>query len=93
MKRHHLAVAATVLSALAPVATAYVGPGAGLGLLGALWALIAALGTALAFVLLWPIRRLLQRRRSRAQQQIDAADAGAEKAADAATRSRPSEQR
>lgn len=49
---------------LAPLAAeAYVGPGAGLSLLGALWALIVALGTAVIFVLAWPIRRFLRHRR------------------------------
>lgn len=49
---------------LLPVsAYAYVGPGAGLSLLGALWALIAAIATALIFVIAWPIRRMLRRRR------------------------------
>jgi membrane protein implicated in regulation of membrane protease activity len=83
MKRHHCAVAATALSALAPAAGAYVGPGAGLGLLGALWALIAALGAALIFVLLWPLRRLRQRRRDRVQQSEAVLEDGAAAAADA----------
>ena len=46
-------------------AWAYVGPGAGLSLLGALWALLAALGTALLFVVLWPLRQMRRRRRAR----------------------------
>ncbi|HZD53997.1 MAG TPA: hypothetical protein VE175_13190 [Woeseiaceae bacterium] len=45
-------------------AAAYVGPGAGLSLLGALWALVVAIGTAIAFVVAWPVRRLLRRRRA-----------------------------
>ncbi|MCX2721306.1 hypothetical protein [Roseibium salinum] len=49
---------------LAPeLAHAYVGPGAGLSLLGALWALVAAVGLALFFVVAWPIRKLLRRKR------------------------------
>ncbi len=48
-------------------AGAYVGPGAGLSLLGALWALLVALGTALVFVIAWPVRRLLRRRRASAE--------------------------
>ncbi len=43
-------------------ANAYVGPGAGLSLLGALWALLIAVGTAVMFVVAWPIRRLMRRR-------------------------------
>lgn len=45
-------------------ASAYVGPGAGLSLLGALWALLVALATALVFIVAWPVRRMLKRRRS-----------------------------
>ncbi len=45
-------------------AFAYVGPGAGLSLLGALWALIAAAGLALFFVVAWPVRRMLRKRRA-----------------------------
>lgn len=55
---------------LAPAsALAYVGPGAGLGLLGALWGLLAALGVALMFILAWPVRRLLRSRRPAAVQE------------------------
>jgi len=59
--------------ALSEAALAYVGPGAGLSLLGALWGLLLAIGTALAFVIVWPLRRA--RRRARERQQIGA-DAG-----------------
>lgn len=44
-------------------AHAYIGPGAGLSLLGALWALILALLTAVAFILIWPLKRILRRNR------------------------------
>ncbi|YBV98307.1 hypothetical protein M1D80_16115 [Phyllobacteriaceae bacterium JZ32] len=50
----------------APTAAfAYVGPGAGLSLLGALWALLAAVATAIFFVVAWPIRKMVRSRRSR----------------------------
>lgn len=55
-----LAAAATLPTA----AMAYVGPGAGLSLLGALWALIAAVGVALFFVVAWPVRKMLRKRRA-----------------------------
>jgi hypothetical protein len=41
---------------------AYVGPGAGLSLLGALWGLAVAILAALAFVIVWPVRRLMLNR-------------------------------
>jgi len=59
-------------SSLPLAAHAYVGPGAGLGLLAALWGLLAAVGVALLYVVMWPIRRMRRRRKAelaaRAQQ-------------------------
>ena len=52
-------------------AAAYVGPGAGLSLLGALWGLLLSVGAALWFVILWPLRRM----RKRAQLKRDEAEA------------------
>jgi hypothetical protein len=57
----------TLIAAFAAVgfseaAMAYVGPGAGLSLLGALWGLALAMAAALAFVILWPLRRYRRRR-------------------------------
>lgn len=46
-------------------ALAYVGPGAGLSLLGALWGLILAIGAALGFVIFWPIRQWRKRARAK----------------------------
>jgi membrane protein implicated in regulation of membrane protease activity len=56
-----LACSGLVLAPLA--ATAYVGPGAGLSLLGALWALIVAVAAAVVFLFAWPIRRMRRRKR------------------------------
>jgi membrane protein implicated in regulation of membrane protease activity len=60
-----LAVAVLTLSALP--ALAYVGPGAGLSLLGAFWGLLVAILAALAFVVLYPIRRLMRGRKRPAE--------------------------
>lgn len=54
-----------VLSAAEP-ALAYVGPGAGLSLLGALWGLVLAVAAAVGFIILWPLKR--SRRRARPRQ-------------------------
>lgn len=59
------ACASAVASAASP-AFAYVGPGAGLTLLGALWGLIAAVVVSVGFILLWPLRRLMRRNRQSA---------------------------
>ena len=50
--------------AWASPALAYIGPGAGLSLLGALWGVVAAVAAALLFLLIWPLRRLMKRRRT-----------------------------
>jgi hypothetical protein len=44
-------------------AEAYIGPGAGITMLGALWGVIVAVALALGAVLFWPIRVLLRKRR------------------------------
>jgi protein-S-isoprenylcysteine O-methyltransferase Ste14 len=61
-----VAVAAAVTLLLPSVAMAYVGPGAGLTLLGALWAVLLAVLFAVAGLLIWPIRTMLKRRRQSA---------------------------
>jgi hypothetical protein len=40
----------------------YIGPGAGLGLIGALVSLLASIGFALLMVVAWPIRAALKKR-------------------------------
>ncbi|UWN48063.1 hypothetical protein ASALC70_00241 [Alcanivorax sp. ALC70] len=73
-----MAVAALTLPGLA---SAYVGPGAGLSLLTALWGIIAAIGVAVLFVILWPIRRL-RRRKAEARANDESARREADQADD-----------
>lgn len=63
MIRYIIPLLALLALVVSGPALAYVGPGAGLSFLGALWALLLAVLTALAFVVAWPVRRLLRRRR------------------------------
>jgi membrane protein implicated in regulation of membrane protease activity len=56
-------VAATALMLAAAPAMAYVGPGAGLSLLGAFWGLLVAVLAALAFVVVYPVRRMIRARK------------------------------
>jgi hypothetical protein len=56
-----LAIGTSVAALAASPAFAYVGPGAGLTLLGALWGLVVAVVLSVGFILLWPVRRLLRR--------------------------------
>ena len=51
------------LSLFATPAFAYIGPGAGITVLGALWGVIVAIVLAVAAVVLWPLRVLFRRRR------------------------------
>jgi membrane protein implicated in regulation of membrane protease activity len=61
------ALAAAGLAFGASPALAYIGPGAGLSLLGALWGVVAAVAAALLFLLIWPLRRLMRRQRPATQ--------------------------
>jgi len=47
---------------------AYIGPGAGLGLVGALIAVVSAIMAALFFVVLWPIRMMMRKAKAGSQQ-------------------------
>ena len=51
------------LSLVATPAFAYIGPGAGITVLGALWGVVVAVVLALAALLVWPLRALFRRRR------------------------------
>jgi hypothetical protein len=52
---------------------AYIGPGAGLGLVGALIAVVSAVMAALFFVVLWPIRMMLRKAKVSQQQTTSSA--------------------
>jgi hypothetical protein len=55
-------IAATLILALSPgLALAYVGPGAGISMLGALWGLIVGVVMALGVILFWPIRMMIRK--------------------------------
>jgi hypothetical protein len=69
-----LAVGVSAAVLAASPAFAYVGPGAGLTLLGALWGLILAVVVSVGFILLWPIRRMMRRNRRAAGDQQAADD-------------------
>jgi membrane protein implicated in regulation of membrane protease activity len=58
-------IAAAALLLTSDAAFAYVGPGAGLTMIGALWAVILAVFMALFFVVAWPVRRMLRQARNR----------------------------
>jgi len=60
--KHKRAVWLTVAALLLPgMAFAYVGPGAGISMLGALWGLIIGVVMAVGVILFWPLRIMLRR--------------------------------
>ena len=52
-----------LILALPTLSLAYVGPGAGITFLGALWAVITAIVLAIGGFLVWPIRAYIRRRK------------------------------
>lgn len=69
-KKHAVAFVSVLAFVVSESAFAYVGPGAGLSLIGALWGLIVAIVAALGFIILWPMRRM-RRQRAMAQRGTD----------------------
>jgi membrane protein implicated in regulation of membrane protease activity len=66
MRTHLIATIASITVLTMPAtAVAYVGPGAGLSLIGAFWALLLAVLTAVFFLVAWPVRRMLRHARGR----------------------------
>ena len=64
--RSCLAVAAlSAAIALPGSAFAYVGPGAGISVLGALWGLIVGVGMAIGVILFWPIRMMIRKSKAK----------------------------
>ena len=47
------------------LAAAYVGPGAGISMLGALWGLIIGVVMAVGVILFWPIRMMLRKSKAK----------------------------
>lgn len=70
-KRFWMAAAACLVSA---PALAYVGPGAGLTLLSALWGLLVAVLAAVGFLILWPLRRWRRRRQAAMESGVEMAE-------------------
>jgi hypothetical protein len=45
-------------------ASAYVGPGAGISVLGSLLGILATIVLAIAAILMWPVRKMLKRKKA-----------------------------
>jgi hypothetical protein len=55
---------AAALGAYAPAAMSYVGPGAGLGMIASIFAMLLAVVATILGLILWPLRKLKQRKKS-----------------------------
>lgn len=48
--------------AVTPIASAYIGPGSGISIVGSLFGLLATIFLAVGAILFWPYRRMLKKR-------------------------------
>ncbi len=53
-------------------ATAYVGPGAGISVLGSLLGILATIFVAIGAILIWPVRKFMKRRKARKESEVSA---------------------
>jgi hypothetical protein len=56
-----------LLALIASPAAAYVGPGAGISVLGSLLGILATILVAIGAIIFWPVRKFLKRKKARAQ--------------------------
>ena len=61
-----------LLLALSSPALAYIGPGAGISVLGSLLTILGTIFVAIGAIIFWPLRKFLKRRKSRRDAEIHA---------------------
>ena len=59
-----------MLALFASPAAAYVGPGAGISVLGSLLGILATIFVAIGAILFWPIRKLMKRRKAKKETEV-----------------------
>lgn len=52
---------------IAPPVSAYIGPGAGISVLGSLLGIIVTIVVAIGAIVMWPLRKLLKKKRAAAE--------------------------
>lgn len=67
MRKLSLSVTVLIVCLTPDTAMAYVGPGAGITMLAALWGVLLAIGATIGAVLYWPIRSMLRKRKRKNQ--------------------------
>lgn len=60
-------LAILMLTLIAAPAMAYIGPGAGITVLGSLLGILGTIVVAIGAILFWPIRKMIKRRKSAAE--------------------------
>ena len=70
-----LALTALVFSS---AASAYVGPGAGISVLGSLLGILATIVVAIGAIVLWPLRKMMKRKKAKAAAETTEATSGPE---------------
>ena len=69
-------------------ALAYVGPGAGISVLGSLLGILATIVLAIAAIVMWPLRKMMKKKKAAAAEnsaEASTADADSEQASDTAS--------
>ncbi len=61
-----------LLTISASPAAAYIGPGAGISVLGSLLGILATIFVAIGAILFWPIRKLMKRRKAKKETGVSA---------------------
>ena len=59
-----------LLTLSASPATAYIGPGAGISVLGSLLGILATIFVAIGVILFWPIKKLMKRRKAKKENEV-----------------------
>jgi len=56
-------LAILILLAVSPAAMAYIGPGAGISVLGSLLGILGTIVVAIGAIIFWPVRKFLKRKK------------------------------